>query len=81
GIAHAGVEGDTQAVIAASYMQPSQLRIADQMSRSPDYESEGLYMESGFVDEEQGKIRIDKLQEIVKKRPDLASFERRMTNG
>lgn len=81
GIAHAGIDGNTEAVIAASYMQPSQLRIADQMSRAPDYESEGVYMECGFIDEEQGKIRIDRLQEIVKKRPDLASYERRMLDG
>lgn len=81
GIAHAGIDGDTRAVIAASYMQPSQLRIADQVSRSPDYESEGVYMESGFIDEQEEKIRIDRLQEVVKKRPDLASFERRMLNG
>ncbi|ARI76928.1 septum site-determining protein MinC [Halobacillus mangrovi] len=80
GIAHAGTEGDTNAVVAASYMQPSQLRIADQLSRAPDYESEGVYMESGFIDEEE-QIRIDKLQEVVKKRPDLVSFERRMNNG
>ncbi|MBA2173454.1 septum site-determining protein MinC [Halobacillus locisalis] len=81
GIAHAGINGDARAVIAASYMQPSQLRIADQVSRSPDYESEGVYMESGFIDEQEEKIRIDRLQEVVKKRPDLASFERRMLNG
>lgn len=81
GIAHAGTGGDTQAVIAASYMQPSQLRIADQLSRSPDYESEGVYMECGFIDDSHGKIRIDRLQEVVKKRPDLVSFERRMING
>jgi len=81
GVAHAGVEGDTETVIAASYMQPSQLRIADQVSRAPDYETEGVYMECGFIDEEEGKIRIDRLQEVVKKKPELASFERRMRNG
>lgn len=81
GIAHAGIGGDGKAVIAASYMQPNQLRIADQVSRSPDYESEAVYMECGFVDEHEGKIRIDRLQEVVKKRPDLADFERRMPNG
>ncbi|UOQ46251.1 septum site-determining protein MinC [Halobacillus salinarum] len=80
GIAHAGVQGDQGAVIIASYMQPNQLRIADQMSRAPDYESEGVYMECGCIDET-GKIRIEPLQEIIKKRPDLASFERRMLNG
>ncbi|WP_226583369.1 septum site-determining protein MinC [Halobacillus litoralis] len=81
GIAHAGFEGDQSAVIAASYMQPSQLRIADQLSRSPDYDSEGVYMECGFIDDQLEKIRIDRLQEVVKKRPDLVSFERRMING
>ncbi|MBN8236775.1 septum site-determining protein MinC [Halobacillus kuroshimensis] len=81
GIAHAGCEGDTAAVIAAAYMQPSQLRIADQLSRSPDYESEGVYMECGFIDKDFQKIRIDRLQEVVKKRPNLVSFERRMING
>lgn len=81
GIAHAGCNGDTEVVIAASYMQPSQLRIADQLSRSPDYESEGVYMECGFIDESLQKIRIDRLQAVVKKKPDLASFERRMIHG
>ncbi|MYL37313.1 septum site-determining protein MinC [Halobacillus litoralis] len=81
GIAHAGCEGDGEAVIAAAYMQPSQLRIADQLSRSPDYESEGVYMECGFIDKGVQKIRIDRLQEVVKKRPNLVSFERRMING
>ncbi|MGV2622242.1 septum site-determining protein MinC [Halobacillus sp. ACCC02827] len=81
GIAHAGFEGNTGAVIAASYMQPNQLRIADQVSRSPDYESEGVYMECGFIDEALGKIRIDRLQEVLKRRPDLVSFERRMIDG
>ncbi|RWZ59942.1 septum site-determining protein MinC [Halobacillus fulvus] len=81
GIAHAGTEGDSTAVIAASYMQPTQLRIADQFSRSPDYESEGVYMECGFIDDEEEKIRVDRIQEVVKKRPDLANFERRMDNG
>ncbi len=81
GVAHAGIQGDTRTVIIASYMEPNQLRIADQLSRSPDYQTEGVYMECGFIDEKEGKIRIDRLQEIVKKRPDLASFERRMLNG
>ncbi|MGP4061569.1 septum site-determining protein MinC [Halobacillus litoralis] len=81
GIAHAGYEGDKKAVVAASYMQPSQLRIADQLSRSPDYESEGVYMECGFIDDTHEKIRIERLQEVVKIRPDLVSFERRMING
>lgn len=81
GIAHAGSNGDKNAVIIASYMKPNQLRIADYISRAPDYESIGLYMECGFVDEEQDKITIDKLQVLSQKRRDLSGFERRMQNG
>lgn len=62
GIAHAGFEGNEDAVIAASYMNPSQLRIAKYISRSPDYESEGVYMECGYLDKENKKIVIDRLQ-------------------
>ena len=81
GIAHAGSDGDNQAVIVASYMKPSQLRIADYISRAPDYEPQGIYMECGFVDEEQNKIMIDKLQVLTQKRKSLSGFERRMLNG
>ncbi len=81
GIAHAGIDGNREAVIIASYMQPSQLRIADYISRSPDYESEGVYMECGLIDEEKAKIIIDRLQVLSQKRPDLSGFERRVLNG
>ncbi|MFB1051669.1 septum site-determining protein MinC [Paraliobacillus sp. JSM ZJ581] len=81
GIAHAGVHGNRQAVIAASYMQPTQLRIADHISRSPDYESAGVYMECGFIDESEEKIVIDRLQILTQKRPELNGFERRILNG
>ncbi|MBU5265770.1 septum site-determining protein MinC [Virgibacillus proomii] len=81
GIAHAGVDGDTRAFIAASYMNPSQLRIAHYISRAPDYESDGVYMECGLVDEEQDKIIIDRLQVLPQKRKEINRFERRMQNG
>ncbi|MGP4108425.1 septum site-determining protein MinC [Virgibacillus sp. L01] len=81
GIAHAGLNGDRDAVIAASYMKPSQLRIADYISRAPDYESEGVYMECGLIDEKQDKIVIDRLQVLSHKRKDISGFERRMQNG
>lgn len=81
GIAHAGVDGDRQAFIAASYMNPSQLRIADYISRAPDYESDGVYMECGLIDEEQDKIVIDRLQVLSHKRKDISGFERRMQYG
>jgi septum site-determining protein MinC len=81
GIAHAGAEGDCKAIIAASYMKPSQLRIADFISRAPDYESDGVYMECGLIDEKQNKIIIDRLQVLPYLRKDLSGFERRMQNG
>ena len=81
GIAHAGIDGDQNAIIAASYMKPSQLRIADFISRAPDYESDGVYMECGLIDEKQNKIIIDRLQVLPHLRKDLSGFERRMHNG
>ncbi|ALX48205.1 septum site-determining protein MinC [Lentibacillus amyloliquefaciens] len=81
GIAHAGKNGDREAVIAASYMKPSQLRIADYISRAPDYETDGVYMECGLIDDEQNKIVIDRLQVLSSKRTDISGFERRMLNG
>lgn len=81
GIAHAGIDGDRNAIIAASYMKPSQLRIADFISRAPDYESDGVYMECGLIDEKQDKIIIDRLQVLPHLRKDLSGFERRMHNG
>lgn len=81
GIAHAGFDGDRDAFIAASYMKPSQLRIADYISRAPDYESDGVYMECGLIDEIHDKIVIDRLQALSHKRKDLSGFERRMHNG
>ncbi len=80
GIAHAGYNGNLQAVIMASYMNPVQLRIANLYSRSPDYETEGVYMECGYVDDS-NKIMIDRLQVVAKKRPELNGFERSVLNG
>ncbi|WP_163970129.1 septum site-determining protein MinC [Oceanobacillus halotolerans] len=81
GIAHAGANGDKDAVIAASYMNPTQLRIADCISRAPDYEAEGVYMECGIIDKETDKIVIDQVQVLSQKRKSLSGFERRMSNG
>nr|WP_255637686.1 septum site-determining protein MinC [Virgibacillus salarius] len=81
GIAHAGIDGDREAFIAASFMNPSQLRIADYISRAPDYESDGVYMECGLVDEEKDKIIIDRLQVLSHRRKEINRFERRIQNG
>lgn len=77
GIAHAGCEGNKSAVIAASFMKPSQLRIADYVNRAPDEEGtvDTHAMECAYVDEKD-QIVLDRLQELAKLRPALQeSFE------
>jgi len=78
GIAHAGFQGDSASVIIASYMNPRQLRIANYLSRSPDTETEGVYMEYGYFHEESNKIVIDSLQ---KSRHIIGNSERGIPNG
>lgn len=81
GVAHAGAKGDRHAFIVASYMKPNQLRIADYISRAPDYESSGVYMECGHIDEVDNKIKINRLQALSKLQIDMSGFERRIQNG
>lgn len=81
GIAHAGIGGDENTVIAAAYMNPTQLRIANYISRAPDYDSEGVYMECGYLDKENEKIVIDRLQVLPYVRKELRGLERRIQNG
>lgn len=81
GIAHAGKNGDEQAVIVASYMNPSQLRIGKYFSRAPDYNSDGVYMECGYLDEEKQQIMIDRLQVLPYVRKELRNLERRILYG
>lgn len=75
GIAHAGYHGNEQAVIAASFMNPTQLRIANYLSRAPDYETDGVYMECGYLDTENKKIVIDRLQVLPFIRKKLREVE------
>lgn len=75
GIAHAGINGNEQATIAASYMNPTQLRIANYLSRAPDYETEGTYMECAYLDKENDKIVIDRLQVLPYVRKKMRKIE------
>ncbi|EMI10579.1 septum site-determining protein MinC [Anoxybacillus gonensis] len=76
GIAHAGYEGNRQAIIAASVMKPTQLRISDVMNRAPDYRSdEGNEMECAYIDEHD-QIVVDRLQLLTHLRPNLTRLER-----
>ncbi|NEW04497.1 septum site-determining protein MinC [Paenibacillus sp. SYP-B3998] len=63
GMAHAGVDGDESAIIAASHMRPTQLRIAGVISRPPDeWGIEEAFMEFAYIKE--GKMEIDKLHQL-----------------
>ena len=78
GIAYAGYYGNKEAVIAASVMKPTQLRISDVMNRAPDYKTdEGNEMECAYIDEH-NQIVVDRLQLLMHLRPNLTRLERRM---
>lgn len=63
GMAHAGCEGDEQAIIAAAFMNPMQLRIAEVVSRSPDEGEIGAgYMEFAYI--KNGVMEIDKMNHL-----------------
>ncbi|MCM3572054.1 septum site-determining protein MinC [Mesobacillus subterraneus] len=76
GVAHAGSEGNNEAVIAASVMKPSQLRISDCINRAPDHvpDEENRVMECAYISDSQ-QIVVDRLQVLMKKRPNLTRFE------
>jgi len=74
GMAHAGVEGKEGAIIAASMMAPTQLRIAEIISRPPDeWGTRESNMEFAFL--LNGAMQIDKIHNIVKFRQDLNVFK------
>ncbi|WP_096435896.1 septum site-determining protein MinC [Alteribacter populi] len=71
GIAHAGTLDNKEAIICASKMAPSQLRIADVIRRPPERESEESQdMECAFVNHE-GEMVLDRLQKISQVRPTI----------
>lgn len=72
GLAHAGCDGDEQAIIAASELRPTQLRIADIISRPPDEWMDGNY-EMEFAYLEEGQMSIYKLNQLHKIRSDYLS--------
>lgn len=72
GIAHSGSSGNREAVIAASVMKPTQLRIADMINRAPDhYPEHGHEMECAFISDEEDQILIDRISIVHKIRPEL----------
>ncbi|MDQ0197136.1 septum site-determining protein MinC [Neobacillus ginsengisoli] len=76
GLAHAGCYGNDEAVIAASSMKPSQLRISDCLNRAPDTvpNNEKREMECAYIDENR-QIIVDRLQVLIHLRPNLTRLE------
>lgn len=74
GLAHAGCEGRTDAVIAASQLKPTQLRIAGVISRPPDEWIVGdALMEFAYLHE--GNMQIDKMSQLHRLRKDPIVFK------
>lgn len=75
GMAHAGSLGNRDAVICASVMAPSQLRIADLLKEEPNrQEQEEREMECAYIDEKGEEIQFNKLQEVKNIRPQLTKL-------
>ena len=76
GIAHAGCYGNDQAVIAASIMKPTQLRINNSLNLVSDLipATEKREMECAYMDENH-QIKIDRLQSLIQLRPNLTRLE------
>ncbi len=77
GIAHAGCFGNEEAIVAASVMKPSQIRISHCINRAPDQhmDDENHEMECAYIDED-NQIMIDRLQVLMQLRPNLTRLER-----
>jgi len=77
GIAHAGCYGNDEAVIVASQMLPSQLRISKHLNRAPDLdtnEQETHEMECAYIDATE-QIVVDRLQVLRHVRPRITKFK------
>jgi septum site-determining protein MinC len=66
GTAHAGSLGNEEAIIVASVMNPSQLRIAEVINRAPDQKCDTKEMEFAYIDKENKTIILNKLQALTK---------------
>lgn len=74
GLAHAGMEGRTDVIIAASLMRPTQLRIADIVSKpSEEWMSGDASMEFAYLNE--GQMQMDKLTQLFRIRQHSIMFK------
>jgi len=73
GIAHAGCRGARDRIIAAALFVPTQLRIADQLSRPPEEWSKNDWaMQFAYLDGEH--IYIDQIQHLSRIRPEAGLY-------
>ncbi|MDV2581121.1 septum site-determining protein MinC [Alkalibacillus haloalkaliphilus] len=77
GIAHAGYAEGTDHVVVASYMNPNQIRIANKISRAPDYEMQGSSREFAYINQETGQIELEQIHNLQKIRPNLTDIVER----
>ncbi|UOF90154.1 septum site-determining protein MinC [Fodinisporobacter ferrooxydans] len=63
GTAHAGIKGNRKAIIAAVYFRPTQLRICEVISRSPDTNQQTIYgsTEMEFAYLRDGQMAVDRM--------------------
>jgi septum site-determining protein MinC len=74
GLAHAGTGGREDAIIAASLLRPTQLRIAEVISRPPDeWMSGDAAMEFAYLNE--GSMKIDKMTQLHRLRKQPVVFK------
>jgi Septum formation inhibitor len=74
GMAHAGCEGNDSSIIAASLMTPTQLRIAEVISRPPEeWASAEPWMEYAYL--RNGTMEIDKLTHLHHYRKEAMLFK------
>jgi septum site-determining protein MinC len=74
GIAHAGYEGNQKAVISASLLAPSQLRIADEILHFESEKANEKMMTSAYLDD-QRTFQIGRVQQLVQSHPELSKNE------
>ncbi|MEG0259953.1 MAG: septum site-determining protein MinC [Lysinibacillus sp.] len=71
GIAHAGIQGNKEAVIAASFLEATHIMIADQMEVMSDEQARQVNkteLACAFIDHK-GRISYDQIQELKNIRP------------
>jgi len=74
GTAHAGCEGNKQCIIAAHEMLPTQVRIAGIINPVPDGQESEEMARMGFAYIANGRLAIEKMNQLHKIRPELGRF-------